>query len=175
MTAKKVTHSSARLTLRHSAILIGGWLIPGFAHWRIQRKWEAVIVFLVIHFMFIYGLYLGSAIYHFDPSNPIRSLMVKGAQMACGTVYFVSQWFAPQLESWPDGALRRFAERFNFGRGDHVHVWADMGHTYTLTAGLLNLLMILRIYDYLVMQTFQEDSNSREVPDIQDGHEYADT
>ena len=149
MVTKTASTRTATFTVRQVLILLIGWLIPGAAHWRLGRKGEAVVIFLVINLMFVYGLFLGSAVHRFNAADPVRSLLAKGAQMGSGFVYFLAQWVAPQLERWPDGPIRRFAARFAFGQGDHVHVWAEKGHTFTLTAGLLNILMLLRVYDYL--------------------------
>lgn len=139
-----------RLPIPWGAILFLGWLIPGSASWFVNKKIQAIMVFLVIHFMFIYGLFLGSAVYRYDPRTPLQSILEKSAQMGTGVVYWVSLWASEKFREWPDGVIKSFGARYDYGRGDHRHAWSEKGSTFTLTAGLLNILMILKVYDILL-------------------------
>ena len=155
------------LPLPHGVILMLGWLVPGAAHWLIRRRLQAVTVFVIIHFMFLYGLFLGSALYRYNPKNPLPSLLEKAAQMGAGGVYWLGVWTAPQLRDWPEGRLKAFGRRFNFGRGDHRHAWAEKGTTFTFSAGLLNILMVLKVHDVLMHAA----ALAEEEPDEKKGRE----
>lgn len=141
------TLSAMGRTARRAGILLLGWLIPGSAHWVLGRRVQALVVFVTVHFMFFYGLFMGSPLHRFDPEAPIRSALEKAAQMGNGLAYWLALWWVPQMETWPDSPLRRLAERSNFGQGDIVHAWAEKGYTFAISSGLLNILLVLKVYD----------------------------
>ncbi len=134
---------------RYIGTLLLAWLIPGSGHLLLRRWGQAIIVFMTVHFMFLYGLFMGSPIHRFRPESPIQSTLEKAAQMCAGSVYWLTAWLLPRMRAWADTPVRRWAERSEFGAGDRIHAWAEKGHVFTLSAGLLNLLMVLKVRDLL--------------------------
>ncbi len=150
--------------LKSAGKLLLGWLLPGSGHVLNGKTYEGITIFLVIHFMFIYGMFMGSAVFTFHRANPLRSSLEKASQMGVGLVYWIAYYALPKIESWPEGRVKSFARRSDFGRGNTRDVWGEIGYTFTLSAGLLNILMLLRLYhdlQYAFMKTQLDAQKSR--------------
>lgn len=147
---------------RYIGTLLLAWLIPGSGHLLLRRWGQAIVVFVTIHFMFLYGLFMGSPIHRFRPEAPVQSTLEKAAQMCAGSVYWLTAWLLPRMRAWADTPVRRWAERSEFGAGDRIHAWAEKGHVFTLSAGLLNLLMVLKVRDLLYRAMLEPETESED-------------
>jgi hypothetical protein len=86
--------------------------------------------FAIILFMLVAGLALEGKLYVPKPGNPL-SLLASFASMGAGLLYFV-----PRL--------------LGFHHGDPTSISFEYGTAFTLTAGLMNLLLILDCYDIAI-------------------------
>ena len=108
-------------------LLAGAWLIPGGAHlW--QGRWTKGLVFLItLPLMFVIGITLGGRLFPFEPSEPFVALAAM-ADLAVGLPYVL-------------------ARAAGYGTGQVTVATFEYANTFLITAGLLNLLVMLDAYD----------------------------
>ena len=104
------------------------WAIPGAGHLFLGRRGRALIFFAVVVLMFLIGVSIDGGLYTFATSRGSwLKLLASLASMGSGLLYFVA---------------RRIGVP-----GDVVSATYEYGTTFTVTAGLMNLLLILDCYD----------------------------
>jgi hypothetical protein len=119
--------SSEAGILRALGICAAGALMPGLGH-AILKKWDRAAVFMgVITAMFCLGLYLQGRLFNPDFSDLFSSLKFI-ADAGTGLFYWLC---------WLRG----------LGTGDPTAYTYDFGNVFVYTAGLLNMLVIVDVYD----------------------------
>jgi len=109
------------------ATLLAAWLVPGSGHLMLGKRRRAVIFFLIIMSGVVIGGLLEGNLYRVLPNQPLTILATLGS-MGMGTPYFIL--------------------RFIFGyHGSVVAAGYEYGSAFILTAGLMNLLLILDVWD----------------------------
>ena len=104
------------------------WAIPGAGHLFLGRRGRALIFFAGVVLMFLVGVSIDGGLYSFATSRGSwLKLLASLASMGSGLLYFVA---------------RRVGVP-----GDVVSATLEYGTTFTLTAGLMNLLLVLDCYD----------------------------
>lgn len=108
-------------------LCVAAWAIPGLGHFLLGRKWRALILFLAIVGMFVFGL------------------LMQGQYFATGSGSYLHTlgWFAELAVGMPMPA----ATFFGYGGGSIYFVCADYGTAFLVSAGMLNVLTILDAYD----------------------------
>ena len=109
------------------ALGIAGWLVPGSAHAMVGQFRKAIILFVTLTFMFVFGIANGGRLFPFVPSDPLL-LLAAAAEWALGL---------PHLVALLGG----------YGQGDVVAAAYEYGNTCLIAAGLLNTLAILDAHD----------------------------
>ena len=113
---------------RAVASMFLAWAIPGAGHLYLGRRGRALIFFAVVVLMFLIGVSIDGGLYTFATSRGSwLKLLASLASMGSGLLYFV-------------------AKRVGVP-GDVVSATFEYGSTFTLTAGLMNLLLVLDCYD----------------------------
>jgi hypothetical protein len=97
-------------------------VLPGSGHFLLGRRRRAVAFFAIVATMLAVGLLAGGKVYAFIPGRLMNNLATLGA-MGSGAFYFIA---------------RRIA-----GGGDVLAGTFEHGTAFTLTAGLMNLLLVL--------------------------------
>lgn len=139
--------SHHRLELRNpgfSAFL--AWLVPGLGHWYQGRRGKAVLYFVCILGLFVYGMKLGAwrNVYFRWDAQEQRYVYIAQAGVGLAALPAVIStadlrsilpasisWFeAPPAEDVMDDLHRQYGKRM------------DIAVVYTVIAGLLNLLVI---------------------------------
>jgi hypothetical protein len=110
-------------------LCIAGWLIPGWGHYLLGRKWRGVIFFAAIIVMFVFGLAMKGEFYEITAASYLQSLGYFG-QLCVGLAMPIVRFF---------GYV-----------GDPYFVSSDFGTAFLVTAGMLNALTILDAYDIAV-------------------------
>ncbi len=108
-------------------LCVAAWLIPGFGHFLLGRKWRALILFVSILAMFFLGLAMQG---EFFPTNSGSYLETLG--------YFGELCV---------GVAMPAAKFFGYAGGNPFFVSSDFGTAYLVSAGMLNVLAILDSYD----------------------------
>lgn len=103
-------------------------LVPGAGHLLLGRNGRALAFFGIIVFMFTVGLAVDGSMYTLNESRgQLLTVIASVGSMGSGLLYFLGSSFGPE------GSIT--SEMFEYGR------------TFTLTAGMMNLLLVLDCWD----------------------------
>ena len=108
-------------------VCVAAWLVPGLGHLLVGRRQKGLIFLITLPLMFAYGLWLQGRLFPFDWSQPLVGLAAL-ADLGMGLVYFA-------------------AKAMNAGAGTVVAITFEYGNTFTIVAGLLNMLVVLDAFD----------------------------
>jgi hypothetical protein len=111
-------------------LILAAWLVPGGGHWWLGRRVKAVIFLFAIGAMFALGLALQGRLFPFEASQPLVFLAA-AADVAAGL---------PYLAAWA----------FGWGQGQVAAVTYEYANAFLIVAGLLNMLVVLDVYDTAV-------------------------
>jgi hypothetical protein len=103
------------------------WAMPGLGHLRLGRRGRAVAFCAIVLVSLATGLALDGNLYRVVPEQPLSMFATIGC-MGMGLPYFIARW--------------------GFGyEGDIEGAGYEYGSAFILTAGLMNLLLILDALD----------------------------
>jgi hypothetical protein len=102
------------------------FLVPGAGHLYLGKRGRAITFFLIVMAMFIVGLLIDVKLYRPQSGQPLATLAAFGS-MGAGLPYFIARF----MRSW----------------GDVGSITYEYGSAFTLTAGLMNLLLMLDAFD----------------------------
>ena len=103
------------------------WFLPGAGHLWLARRQKGVVFLVALTLMFAFGLWLEGRLFPFEPSQPLVALAAI-ADLGVGLPYFVAQ-------------------AFGAGRGNVIAISYEYGNTFIIAAGLLNMLVVLDVFD----------------------------
>jgi TM2 domain-containing membrane protein YozV len=104
------------------------FLIPGAGHFYLGRRARALAFFTIVTLMFVTGLAVDGSLYTLGESRgQLLARVATLASMGSGALYFLGNLFGPP--------------------GDIGRATYEYGRTFTLTAGLMNLLLVLDCWD----------------------------
>ncbi len=103
------------------------WLLPGAGHFYLGLRWRAAVFFSVVFASLTIGCLLGGELYEPARGQPLTSL-AGFACMGSGVAYFVLQHVFDYSAD---------VEGFGF----------EYGKAFILTAGLMNILLVLDVLD----------------------------
>lgn len=107
--------------------LVAAWLVPGAGHFLLGRRGRGVSFFLLVLSAVLTGFLLSGNLYRVLPDQPLTILATLGS-MGMGAPYFFL--------------------RFYLGyQGDLTAVGYEYGTAFLLTAGLMNLLLVMDAWD----------------------------
>lgn len=116
------------MTRRSVVAMILAYLIPGAGHVYLGRRSRGLIFFAIVTALFVMGLWLDGVLYTFaNAQRQLLGLMAAIGSMGSGLLYLFGRMFGPM--------------------GDFKSVTFEYGRMFTLTAGLMNLLLVLDCYD----------------------------
>ena len=125
------------------------WLLPGLGHFSLGRKGRALAFFAVVLSTFALGLFSGGTSSLADGQQPLCYLATFD-NLALGPIEVIARKISlgglvyrlPPDESDPrrQQLMARLRERVR-------HPTYEYGSTYLLTAGLMNMLLILDAFD----------------------------
>lgn len=118
-------NSASRLPL--SLLLALGWLVPGLGHLLLGRRLRAAVFFAVIAVAFVVGILLQGELTLPKPGDPL-SYLAAIAIVGNGAPFFLARYFG-------------------LGQGVVTAAGYEFGNTFLLTAGMMNLLLLLDIYE----------------------------
>jgi len=118
----------ARVDTSRLLMLCGlAWLVPGAGHLWLRRSQKGVVFLATLPLMFAFGLVLDGRIFPVEPSQPLVALAA--------------------LADLGVGAACVVARLAGLGAGVVVSPTYEYGNTFLITAGLLNMLVVLDAYD----------------------------
>jgi len=150
MSNKNEHKISIKNRAKEEKIIAVGWLIPGVGHLLLKKYVRGLIIFLIINFLFFFGLFgLKGRLYATEPGNPISVFATLG-QKGVGLPYFVIEVIADKKEQASDfNYIYAFKKEYSLKEGLPSSPYYEYGITYTVSAGLLNLLVLFDIFDII--------------------------
>lgn len=132
-----------------AAACVLAWLVPGGGHFFLGKRLPAVVFFLVILITFSLGLAQGGKVYLADRTQPL-SFLATFTNLALGPLDLVGRHAVygrivlrmPANHEEPEAQEILQAARRRIQRETY-----EYGTTYLLTAGLMNILLILDAFD----------------------------
>ncbi len=116
------------MKVRAFAAMALTFLIPGAGHFLLGRRGRALAFFAVVVFMFVLGLAIDGSMFTLRESRGDFLLRLASiGSMGSGALYFVTLGLGVH--------------------GDITRPMFEYGRTFTLTAGLMNLLLVLDCWD----------------------------
>jgi len=115
------------LSARDVLLLVLAWLIPASGHLALRRRARAAVFALVILVALVVGVGLDGNLYQPVQGQPLSRLATLGA-MGVGLPYFVLRWGLGYA-------------------GDPTSGSYEYGSAFLLSAGLMNLLLVLDVWD----------------------------
>lgn len=104
------------------------WLLPGAGHFYLGRRRRAAAFFAIVISMFVIGLAIDGNLYTLRESGrALLRILASLGTMGAGGIYFIARSLGPH--------------------GDVTSITYEYGTTFTLTAGLMNLLLVLDCFD----------------------------
>ena len=108
--------------------MVLAFLVPGAGHFYLGYRQRAMAFFAIVLFMFLVGLSLDGNLYTIRESGrALLRVLASLGSMGAGLVYFIARAMGPH--------------------GDVTSMTYEYGTTFTLTAGLMNLLLVLDCFD----------------------------
>ena len=114
------------MTRRSIVAMVLAYLVPGGGHFYLGRRSRAITFFCIVLFLFVVGLAIDGRLYTLQQGNLLSFLATLGS-MGAGLLYFVAR------------AMGSF--------GDVRSITFEYGTAFTLSAGLMNLLLVLDAFD----------------------------
>ena len=108
-------------------LCVASWAVPGAGHLWLGRRAKGWVFLVAVPLMFAIGLALEGRLFPFDTSEPLVALAAL-AQLGIGIPYFI-------------------ATTLGFGRGEVTIVTYEYGNAFLIVAGLLNLLVVVDVWD----------------------------
>jgi hypothetical protein len=107
--------------------VVAAWLVPGLGHLLLRRRARAVLFLLLVLTAIAVGCQLLGNLYQVVPGQPLSFLATIGT-MGMGLPYFLLRYLLDY-------------------QGDVVAAGYEYGTAFLLTAGLMNLLLVLDAWD----------------------------
>ena len=108
-------------------ICAAAWFLPGAGHLWLGRRQKGIVFLVTLTLMFAFGLWLEGRLFPFEVSQPLVALAAF-ADIGIGLPYFV-------------------AKAIGVGAGRVVAITYEYGNTFVIAAGLLNMLVVLDVFD----------------------------
>jgi hypothetical protein len=116
------------MSRRSLVAMLLAYLVPGAGHFYLGRRGMAAAYFAIIVTLFAVGLWLDAVLYTIaNAHRQLIGLMAALGSMGSGTLYLLGRMFGPI--------------------GDFRSLTFEYGRMFTLTAGLMNLLLVADCYD----------------------------
>ena len=108
-------------------LCLAAWAIPGAGHLWLGRRSKGLVFLIALPLMFCLGLAMHGRLFPFDLSEPLVGLAAL-ADLGIGLIYFM-------------------AATLGYGSGNVLAVTYEYGNAFLIVAGLLNLLVVIDVFD----------------------------
>jgi len=109
--------------------LLAAWLLPGTGHFMLGRRGRGLGFLVLVLCSLSVGIALNGNLHRVVADQPLSILATLGS-MGVGAPYFVLRYLVGYA-------------------GEVAGPWYEVGSAFVLTAGLMNLLLILDVWDIL--------------------------
>jgi cytochrome bd-type quinol oxidase subunit 2 len=116
------------MNVRAITAMLLAYAVPGAGHFYLGRRARAAAYFAIIVIMFVLGLSIDGTLYTLaDTHGSLLRVLASLGSMGAGALYFIARAMGPH--------------------GNVTSATYEYGTTFTLSAGLMNLLLVLDCYD----------------------------
>lgn len=130
MVSKRAGGDGGGVSLPLPALMGLAWLVPGLGHLLLGRRRRAAVFVAVIAVAFTVGIILRGELILPRPGDPL-SVLAAIASLGNGCLFFL-------------------AKALGLGDGVVTAAGYEFGNTFLLTAGMMNLLLVLDVHDIAV-------------------------
>jgi hypothetical protein len=116
--------------MKHNSIyaMMLAFLVPGAGHLYLGKRGRALAFFLVVVLLFVIGIAVDGALYTpFHGGGGMLRLLASLGSVGTGIPYFIAAGTGPH--------------------GDVRSITYEYGSAFIITAGLMNLLLVLDVFD----------------------------
>lgn len=111
-------------------LCVAAWCVPGLGHALIGKPGKGIVLLVVLTALCVTGLAFGGRVFPLAGAEPLV-------------------WLAAAAE-WGLGVPRLIVAIGGWGEGTVVAATYEFGNTFLISAGLLNVLAVLDVYDIAV-------------------------
>ncbi len=116
------------MSKRSITAMLLAYVVPGAGHFYLGYRARAVVFFVIVLLMFVLGLSIDGSLYTLsDSGGALLKILASFGSMGAGALYFIAKAMGPH--------------------GDVTSITYEYGTTFMLTAGLMNLLLVLDCFD----------------------------
>lgn len=116
------------MSRRTITAMVLAYLVPGAGHLYLGRRGRAVAFFVIVLLMFVIGLSIDGDLYTLGRSaGQLLRILASLGSMGSGAIYFIAAGMGVH--------------------GDMTSITYEHGTAFTITAGLMNLLLVLDAFD----------------------------
>lgn len=116
------------MSARAIVAMILAWLVPGAGHFFLGRRERGIAYFVIITTLFVLGLSIDGTLYTLaETHGSLLRVLASFGSMGSGALYFIGRAMGPH--------------------GSVTSATYEYGTTFTLSAGLMNLLLVLDCWD----------------------------
>jgi len=116
------------MNARGIVAMILAWLVPGAGHFYLGRRERAGAYFAIIVTLFVLGLSIDGTLYTLaETHGSLLRVLASLGSMGSGALYFIARSMGPH--------------------GSVTSATYEYGTTFTLSAALMNLLLVLDCWD----------------------------
>ncbi len=113
---------------RSITAMLLAFAVPGAGHFYLGYRARAAVFFVIVLLLFVIGLSIDGSLYTLQESGGgLLRILASFGSMGSGALYFIARAMGPH--------------------GDVRSITYEYGTTFTLTAGLMNLLLVLDCFD----------------------------
>ena len=144
-----MTPSSRVDPVRISIACLLAWAIPGAGHLYLGRRVKGLVFLAIVLITFMTGLAFQGRVYLANPEQPL-SYLATFANLALGPIDVIARQVSYDeiIYVFPKETDRdRYQEILDKQRARILAVTHEYGTTFLLTAGLMNILLILDVFD----------------------------
>jgi TM2 domain-containing membrane protein YozV len=116
------------MSKRSVTAMLLAYVVPGAGHFYLGQRFKAIVFFVIVIVLFVLGLSIDGSLYALsDSGGALLKILASLGSMGAGALYFIGRALGPH--------------------GDVTSITYEYGTTFTLTAGLMNLLLVLDCFD----------------------------
>ena len=116
------------MSKRSLSAMVLAYLVPGAGHFYLGYRARGLVFFTIVTLLFMIGISIDGSLYTLQESGgSLLKILASFGSMGAGLLYFVARALGPH--------------------GDVRSITFEYGTTFTLTAGLMNLLLMLDCFD----------------------------
>jgi hypothetical protein len=116
------------VSARAITAMVLAYLVPGAGHFYLARRARAIAFFVIVTLMVVIGLAIDGRVYG-SSGGSLLAMLANIAAMGAGIPYFIAR-----VGPWSTA-------------GDVTSITYEHGTAFIITAGLMNLLLMLDAYD----------------------------